>query len=226
MQREIFRHCGQRRGQLLQTRQRHCSIHRDIPRYAALKGCPVGGHLAGICFSCIHFKGGLNGVATLIHRTAILGNHRLHFIGWQHIFLDQPLRIQRARARMLANEAIHERLGDQRFVLLVVAQLAEAHQVDHHILVELHAVIQRDFGNQQCRLGVIRIDMKNRRIHHLGHIAAIGTGARVARIRGGKSDLIVNDDMHRAAGVIAARLRHAQRFHHHALSGKCRIAMQ
>ena len=31
--------------------------------------------------------------------------------------------------------------------------------------------------------------------------------------------------MHRAAGTVTARLRQIQRFHHHALTGKCGIAM-
>ena len=127
---------------------------------------------------------------------------------------------------MLANVAIHERLSDQRLVLFVVSEFTKAHQINHHIFVELHTVIQRDLGNQQCRLGIIRIDMKNRRIHHLCHIAAISAGAGVARIRGGEADLVVDDDMHRAASVIAARLRHAQRFHHHPLAGERGIAVQ
>ena len=36
------------------------------------------------------------------------------------------------------------------------------HQVDNHVLAELHAVVERDFGNQQHRLGIVGIHMKDR----------------------------------------------------------------
>ena len=92
--------------------------------------------------------------------------------------------------------------------------------------MELHAVIQRDLRHQQHRIGIIRVHMKNRRVDHLRHVTAPGAGAHVAHIGCGETDLVVDDDMHRAAGMIAARLRHAQHFHHHALAGKRRIAVQ
>ena len=46
------------------------------------------------------------------------------------------------------------------------------------------------------------------------------------RRHGGEADLIIGDDMQRAAGAIANQLAHRQRFINHALSGKGGIAMQ
>ena len=49
--------------------------------------------------------------------------------------------------------------------------------------------------------------------------------ARVARLAGGEADLVVDDDVHRAAGAEAARLRQLQRLHHHALAGEGGVAV-
>ena len=54
-----------------------------------------------------------------------------------HALRDQLVGVQLARARVLRDLLVHQRLRDERLVLLVVAELAEADEVDHHVLVEL-----------------------------------------------------------------------------------------
>ena len=68
--------------------------------------------------------------------------------------------------------------------------------------------------------------MKNRRLYHLRYIGTVQRRSGITFVRSSKTDLVVNNDMHCAARVIAARLGQAERFHDHALSGESRIAMQ
>ena len=121
---------------------------------------------------------------------------------------------------------VHQRLRDHRLVLLVVAKPAKTHQVDHHVLLVQGPVIHRDLGREQADLGVIAVDVKDRRFDHFGHVGAIRGAARVARIRGREADLVVDDDVERAAGPVATGLGEVQRFHHHALAGDGRIAVE
>ena len=74
-------------------------------------------------------------------------------------------------------------------------------------------------------LRIIRVDVEDRRLEHLRHVAAVDGRARVARIGGREANLVVDDEVHRAAGVVAARLRQLQGLHDHALAGKGGIAV-
>ena len=62
--------------------------------------------------------------------------------------------------------------------------------------------------------------MQHRRFHHLDDIGAKGAGAHIARVRGGKADLVVDDDVHRAAGGVASGLGQRQGFLIDALAAK------
>ena len=133
--------------------------------------------------------------------------------------------IQLARARVLADLIVHERLRERRGVLFVVSELAEAHDVDHHILGELLAVVQRDLRGQHDRFRIVAVHVQHGRFDHLHDVGAIQRRAGVARVAGGEADLVVDDHMHRAAGEVAARLSQRQRLHDHTLAGKGRIAV-
>ncbi len=126
---------------------------------------------------------------------------------------------------MLVDGLVHQRLGDHRLVGFVVALAAKTDEVDEHVLVVFLAVFDRNFHRQQARLGVVAVDVKDRRFDHLGHIGAIQRAARVARIGRGEADLVVDDDVDRAAGSVAARLGKVERLLHHALTGNRGVAV-
>ena len=126
---------------------------------------------------------------------------------------------------MLADGRVHHRLRGRRLVGLVVAEAAVADEVDDHVLVELHAVRERQARGEHHRLRVVAVHVQDRRLDHLGDVAAVHRRARVARVAGGEADLVVDDEVHRAAGVEAARLRQLQRLHDDALAGEGRVAM-
>ena len=104
-------------------------------------------------------------------------------------------------------------------------QFAKTNDVHHHVFVELHAVFQRQLGRHHHCLRVIAVHVQNGRFNHLHHIRAIQGGATVARVAGGKTNLVIDDDVHRTTREIPARFGQRQGFHHHALASKCGVAM-
>ncbi len=68
------------------------------------------------------------------------------------------------------------------------------------------------------------LHVEDRRLDHLGDVGRIGRGARIARI-GGEADLVVDDEMDRAAGAVALQARQAETFGDHALAGESRVAV-
>jgi len=106
-----------------------------------------------------------------------------------------------------------------------VAVAAVADHVDDHVLAELAAEVEREAGGEYHRLGVVAVHVEDRRLHHLGHVRAVEGGAGVEGVGGGEADLVVDDDVDRAAGGVAPGLGQVQRLHHHALSGEGRVAV-
>ena len=105
---------------------------------------------------------------------------------------------------MLRDALVHERLRDHRLVGLVVAEAAEADEVDEHVLVEALAVVERDLDREQRDLGIVAVHVQDRRLDHLRDVGAERRAARVARIGRREADLVVDDDVDGAARVVAA----------------------
>ena len=112
---------------------------------------------------------------------------------------------------------IQVRLGEARLVALVVAVAAVAIHVDDDVAPELLAELRRDGRHEADRLRVVAVDVENRHVDHLGHVRAIARAARIRRQRG-EADLVVDDDMDRAARAVAGQLRHVERLGHDALA--------
>ena len=125
---------------------------------------------------------------------------------------------------MLADRLVHERLGRRRLVRLVVAVAPVADQVDHHVLAELHAVVEREARREHHRFRVVRVHVEDRGLDHLGDVAAVERRACVLRV-GRETDLVVDDDVQRSAGREAGRLRELHRLRHHALARERRVAV-
>ena len=141
-----------------------------------------------------------------------------------HAFGDQALGIDLERRRMRGDLLVHHRLGEGRLVALVVAVPAIAEHVDHDRLVEFLPELDRDLGREHHRFRIVAVDVEDRRIDHLRHVGRIGRGPRIARI-GGEADLVVDDEMQRAAGAVALQVGQREAFGDHALAGKGRVAM-
>ena len=124
---------------------------------------------------------------------------------------------------MLADRLVHQRLGERGLVALVVPEATVAEHVDDDRALELLPKLGGDFGRVHHRLGIVAVDVENRRLDHLGDIGRIGRRPRIARI-GGEADLIIDDEVHGAAGAVPAQSRQTEALGDDPLSGKGRVA--
>ena len=147
-----------------------------------------------------------------------------NFRGGEHAFAHQPLAVELADRRMLLDLAVEDGLRVAGIVAFVVAVAAVAEHVDDHVLLELLAVIEGDLRHADGGFGIVAVDVEDGRLHAARHVGGIGRGARFVGQRG-EADLIVDDQVHGAAGAVAIELRKVERFGHHALSGKRRVAV-
>ena len=175
---------------------------------------PVG--LVGL----VGFAGGIRVFQSLRE----LVPHCLPFGRADHAFRDKPLGVQRARSLGLVDGAIHQRLGECRFVGLVVPVAAIADDVQHDVGGEAHAELCGHARAEDHCLRVVAVDVQDRCLDRLRHIGAIEAGIGMRRHRG-EADLVVHHQMHSATGAVADELAHRQCLVHQALAGECRVAV-
>ena len=138
--------------------------------------------------------------------------------------LDQRLGVELADRAPGVDALVHQRLGVARVVALVVTVAAVAHHVDHDVLVELLAVGERQPGHPHAGLGVVAVHVEDRRLHHLGHVGRVLR--RAGRVgRGGEAELVVDDQVDRAADAVALDHRQVERLGHDALAGEGGVAV-
>ncbi len=164
-------------------------------------------------------------MVALVQRVAIVVDHLLRVLLGEYLLVDQTLGVQRAAGRVRLDLLVHQRLRGGRLVRLVVTGTTVADQVDHHVLLELHAVVHRQLGDEVDRLRIVRVDVEDRRLNHLRHVGAVFGGAGVVTAAGGEADLVVDDHVQGAAGLEAAGLGHLEGLHDHALTGERRVTM-
>ena len=138
--------------------------------------------------------------------------------------LDQRLGEQLPHRAPLVDLGVHERLRVAGVVALVVPVAAVADEVDDDVLVERLAVGVGEPGHPHARLGVVAVHVEDRRLDDLGHVG--GVEARAGGLgRGGEPDLVVHDDVDRAADPIALDVAHVERLGHDALTGEGGVAV-
>ena len=79
-------------------------------------------------------------------------------------------------------------------------------------------------GDHGDRFRLLAMDMEDRDHQHPGDIGGVAGGAGVFR-QGGEADLVVEDDMDRAAGSVPFQLGEVEGLRHHPLAGKSSVAM-
>ncbi len=167
----------------------------------------------------------LHHVQAIVQRVAVLVDLGLGALGIDATGLDQCLGVQFTRGALLADLLVHQRLSAVRLVGLVVAATAVADQVDDHVTLELHAVVDGQLGHEQHGFRVVAVHVQDRRLDHLGNVGGVLGGARVQRVADGETNLVVDHDVHGTAGLETAGLRHLEGFHDHALAGECCVAV-
>ena len=119
---------------------------------------------------------------------------------------------------------VEERLGEGGLVGLVVAVFAIAIHVDHDVAGPLGAEREGELRDHADGLGVVTVDVKNRGLDHLRDVGAVARGAGVAGL-GGEADLVIDDEVEGAAGLVAGELGELERLGDDALTGERRVAV-
>ena len=138
---------------------------------------------------------------------------------------DEAVGVDLQRGLVALDGGVHQRLGEHRLVALVVAEAPVAEDVDDDVLVEHLPELGRDAGGVHHGLGVVAVDVEDRRLDHQRDVGRVGRGARVLR-RGGEADLVVDDDVDGAAGAVALEAGEAEALGDHALAGEGGVAVQ
>ena len=243
----VDRAVGDRRCATLQLRQ-HLRVHREAVGWRHVRlgdplqdlagDCRVGraggdralGRVVGHCdvFRQLVRVGLVLGVAHLgehpLELLLVVLQRRLGLLDRDVATTDERLGVELADRALLLDQVVHERLGVRRVVALVVTATAVADQVDDDVLVERLAVLERQLRHPDARLGVVAVDVEDRCLHHPRHVGAVERRARRGRRRG-EADLVVDDDVDRAAGAVAAQLREVQRLGHDTLARESRVTV-
>ena len=169
---------GQRRADLLQLRHLDRGLAALVAALALAEARPAAVEPVGLVRA--ELLAGLElGVQVRLER-------RLHVLdlalGDQPVG-DQPLGVELQRGLVALDRGVHQRLGEHRLVALVVAEPPVAEDVDDHVLVEHLAELGRDAGGVHHRLGVVAVDVEDRRLDHQRDVGRIGRRARVRAAR-------------------------------------------
>ena len=149
---------------------------------------------------------------------------RLGVLGAHPALLGERLRVELGHRRVVPDRLVHQRLGVARLVALVVAVAPEAHEVDHDVALEALPVLGGQAHHVDAGLGVVPVHVEDGDVEHLRDGRGVDARARVLGV-GGVADLVVDDDVDGAAGVVAPEPREVQRLCHHALRSHRRVAV-
>jgi hypothetical protein len=217
---EALRRLGETRAHLLQHFERHAGFAADVFAARGLEAGPGA-------FEPIRLVGSeiARDLEILLELFLESGDEALRLLARDHFLRRELLGVDRARRRLLGDRAIHQRLGKGRLVAFVVTVAPVTPHVDDDVFLELVPEFGGDARHVHDRLGVVAVDVEDRRLHRLGDVGAIRAGARIGWI-GREADLIIDDEVDRTARAVAFELRERQRFGHEALAGEGGVAVQ
>ena len=137
---------------------------------------------------------------------------------------NQRLHIQLADTTFFGDRFIHQWLRVTRVITLVVTVASVAHHVDDDILMKALSVFPCQTRNSYACLWVIAIHMKNWCLHCFGDITAIQR--RTSELwRGGKANLVVDNQVNRATNAITIDVAHAETFGNDSLTSKSSVTV-
>ena len=139
-------------------------------------------------------------------------------------FADETVAPDLPRGGMRLDALVQQRLRVRRLIAFVVPVPAISHEVDQEIAAELRAVGHRNPHGGHARLRVVGVDMEDRHLETLRQVARESRGPRVGGI-GGEADLVVHDDVQRAAHIVAGQVGEVERLGHHTLTRERGVAV-
>jgi hypothetical protein len=137
---------------------------------------------------------------------------------------DQVVPVALVDRRPGRDRAIELRLREGGLVPLVVPVTSVPVEIDHHVAVELPAELHREARHVHDGLEILAVHVEDRNLEHARDVGGIRRRPAFFGKRG-ESDLIVHDDVERAAGLVACELAHVEHFLHHALARERGVAV-
>ncbi len=142
-----------------------------------------------------------------------------------YFLADEVLLVELGDRAVVLDRRRHQRLGVGRLVGFVVAETAVADHVDHDVTVPLLAVGDGQAHRVDAGLGVVSVDVDDRHVEALGHVGRVRSRAAFHRVSG-EADLVVLDDVDRAADRVAVEALHVEGLGDHSLAGESGIAVE
>ena len=112
---------------------------------------------------------------------------------------------------------VHHRLRERRLVAFVVSVAPVADEIDQEVALELRAIGERQPRRRDARFGIVGVHVDDRNLEPARQAAGVQRAVRVVRVRR-EPDLVVRDDVNRAAGRIARQPVQVQRLGDDALA--------
>ena len=109
-----------------------------------------------------------------------------------------------AGAKLIANLAVHFGLGKAGLIDLIMASTAITNQINQNVFAKGLLILHRQGEQLGHHLNIIALHMQNGNFKGHGYTAGIGKGSSVLRA-GGKTNLVVGDDVQRPAAVVAGQ---------------------
>jgi hypothetical protein len=138
---------------------------------------------------------------------------------------DQGFGVALAGPALGVDDVVHVGVRHRGVVALVVPAPPVAQHVDDDVLLELLPEVHRQPGHPIARLGIVAVDVEDRCPNHFRDVGAVLAGPGVLR-RGGEADLVVDDDVDRAADAVTGQVRQVQRLGDHSLAGEGGVTVQ
>ena len=142
----------------------------------------------------------------------------------EHALAGEVETEQRRGGRMLRDAAGHVRLREAGLIGLIVTVAAVANDVDDDIAAKGLTELQGELRGADDFHRAIAIHMEDGRLDHLRHVGAVVGRTGVLRHRG-EADLVVHDEVDRAAGAVTGKLREIQHLRDETLAGESGVTM-
>ncbi len=92
-----------------------------------------------------------------------------------------------------------------------MAEAAVAPHVDDDVAIIFLAIFDRQFAAKSHRLGIVAVDVEDRRLDRFGDVRRVRRGTAELRT-GGEADLVIDDEMDRSPGAVAGQPRESEAF--------------
>ncbi len=167
---------------------------------------------------------GIERVQLRLQRVHLRRQHRVGAARGNRASRFENLRPLLSNGRRRRHLPVHDGLRERRLVAFVVPVAPVPDEVDQEIALEFLAIREREPRGGDARLRVVRVHMDDGNLERAGQAAGVERAVRVVWIRR-EADLVVRDDVNRAAGRIAGESMEIQRLGDHALAGKRGVAV-